>query len=83
MKKRYSEIYKRKDKSFRYDFERQLVSYVYVVEEDEEILDAKKGEIIELDTAGLKVENWKNKGSRNMYLDEFIYDIEEELKYLV
>ena len=83
MEKRFSEIYKRKGKSFRYDFERQLVSYVYVVKEDDEILDEKKGEIIELDTAGLKVENWKNKESRNMYLDEFIYDIEEELKYMI
>ena len=80
---RYSDIYKRKGKLFRYDYLYNLVSFIYIAEEDDELLNQRKGEIIELDSAGLKKENWNDISKRNMYLDEFIFEIDEEVKYLL
>lgn len=78
---RYSEIYELDGKKFRYDYRDSIVENVYVLEEDEEYI-GKKGDIFEIDAAGLKRENWENKRLRDMYLREWIMELDENARYL-
>lgn len=80
--KRYSEVYSYRGKHFRYDYERSILEYIWIVEEDDEELKLHKGDIEVLNGAGLKEENWKNKRLRNMYLSEWILELDEESEYL-
>ena len=40
------------------------------------------GQYMVLDSAGLRPENWKNKELRDSYLDEYAYQLDEELYFL-
>jgi hypothetical protein len=79
--KKYSDLFNYKGKTFRYNYERNLVEYVFVSNEDDDILGWKKGDIIECDAVGLKKENWENKTARREYLSEYIADLEYELQF--
>ena len=90
--KRFSGVYKRGGKCFRYDFQNCLVQLVYKAGE-EELADnaewmAKHGEPLwDIDesgymvsqSVGLRPENWKNKAVRDEYLDEWLFELDEEL----
>lgn len=80
--KRYSDIYSYKRKLFRYDFENAIVERVMIAEEDEEILHAKKGDIIVLSNAGMQRKNWNNKSIRNELLTEWIEELDYESNLL-
>ena len=77
---RYSEIYNYQGKAFRYDYENSLLQYVYIVEEDDELL-GKKGDIVEIDAVGLNKEHWENKPQRDEYLFEYVADLEAEAEF--
>lgn len=83
MKERFSEIVKVKGKSFRYDYEKKLVQYVFIIEEDDEVLGWKKGNIDVIDEVGLREENWNNKNNRKQYLIEYACQLEEEVRWLI
>lgn len=78
---KYSEIYELDGKKFQYNYTDSIVEYIYVLEEDEEML-GHKGDIFEMDAAGLKRENWENKRLRDMYLREWIMELDENARYL-
>lgn len=81
--KEYSEILKYKGKLFRYNYNDSLVEYGFISQEDDADFGWKTGEFIEIDAIGLSRENWENKEARNEYLQEYIFQLEEELRYLV
>jgi len=66
------QYYKYQGKDFAYDFKDCLVLYIY---KDED------GIWRELDSVGLRKENWKNKEIRDEYLAEYCFDIDEECAY--
>ena len=89
-----TQIYKRGKRTFRYNFDEAIVEYVAKATkdmlEDNKEWQAKRGEnlwdidedgYMVLDSAGLSRANWKNKESRDYYLDEWNYDLDEELAY--
>ena len=78
---RYSEIYELDGKKFQYNYTDSIVEYIYVLEEDEEML-GHKGDIFEMDEAGLKRENWDNKEIRDEYLREWIMELDENMRWL-
>jgi len=88
------QIYKRGKRTFRYDFDRAVVEYVAKADpemlEDNAEWQAKYGKnlwdidddgYMVVDSAGLSRANWKNKESRNYYLDEWNYELDEECAY--
>lgn len=75
------QIYKRNGKTFRYNFETQIVQYV-VEPTDDGLKDNEDGYCV-LDSAGLKKSNWINKEARDTYLDNWSEEIDEEVAYLV
>lgn len=70
---RYSKHYKYMGKTFRYDYDNAIVEWIY---KDEET-----GLWEEIDGAGLRLENWKNKEVRDEYLAEWCADLEDEIAY--
>ena len=89
-----TQIYKRGKRTFRYNFDEAIVEYVAKATkdmlEDNKEWQAKRGEnlwdidedgYMVLDGAGLSRANWKNKESRDYYLDEWNYELDEELAY--
>ena len=89
-----TQIYKRGKRTFRYNFDEAIVEYVAKATkdmlEDNKEWQAKHGEnlwdidedgYMVLDSAGLSRANWKNKESRDYYLDEWNYELDEELAY--
>lgn len=93
---KYSGIYRFERKLFRYNFTHNVVEWVYkarkseIAEEKEWI--EKHGRplhhidelgYIVLDSAGLRLENWKRKAVRDEYLSEWVYDMNEELRYMM
>lgn len=86
MKKTY---YAYKGKTFRYDWDNALVAWVTkankeMMADNEEwrekygknLWDIDEKGYIEVDTYGLRNENWKDKETRNEYLDGFIAEME-------
>lgn len=89
-----SKPYKRGKKLFRYDFDNALVEYIYKADaemrqDNEEWLASHGKPLWEIDgdgyfiaeRIGLRRENWKNKESRDSYLDNWIDEMEEEYRY--
>ena len=70
-KSRY-DYYRYKGYDFAYDKKDALVLYLYRDEEE-----GNDAPFRELDAVGLSREHWKNRESRNEYLDEYIYEIED------
>lgn len=95
-KKRYSGITKVNGKAFRYDYKHACVQYVSKV--DAETLEENEnwikefghplfhidstGYIVNLE-AGLQIEHWTNREARAEYLEEWSYEIEEEIRYMI
>ena len=90
---KYSRVYKRGKRSFRYDYENRVVQVVY--KEDAEIRadniewmgkygyplwEVENGYVV-VDSAGLSLENWKDKESRDYYLSCYDDDLSEEAAY--
>lgn len=71
------EYFKYKGKDFAYDKDRSVVIYLFKDEDELEEL-GNNAPWRKLDSVGLNIENWKNKVSREEYLDEYILDLEEE-----
>lgn len=76
-KSRY-DYYRYKGRDFAYDKKDALVLYLYKDEEE-----GDDAPFRELDAVGLSREHWKNRESRNEYLNEYIYDLEAEAEQLV
>ena len=89
-----SAVYNYKGKKFRYDYENCLVERVYKADKemlaDNEEWIAKYGKpLFDIDekgyeviaAVGLSVENWRNKEVRNEYLDGWIWEMNEEVRY--
>ena len=89
--KKFSAVYKRGKRHFRYDFERCMVEYVCKASEEEladnaewmakygrPLWDIDESGYMVIDAAGLRPENWKRKSSRDMYLDEWMADLDAE-----
>lgn len=87
---------KHNGKLFRYDYEQCEVEYVHKAtkqerEENEEWLKTNGKPLFEidadgyyvLDSIGLSKENWRNKENRTAYLDEYCFNLDEELAYMV
>lgn len=92
--KRFSGVYKRGGKCFRYDFERCVVQHVYKAGKEEladnaewmakygkPLWDIDESGYMVGDSVGLRPENWKNKAARDEYLDEWLFDMAEEFAY--
>ena len=90
-----SRVYKVNGKRFRYDYGHSVVEYVGKADDamwEEEIewkahhghplfgIDSYGYYVI--DSAGLSVENWKNKEVRDEYLTEWGYELAEEARRL-
>lgn len=89
------QIYKRGKRTFRYDFENAIVEYITkadakTIEEDNEwkarhngasLFDIDEDGYITLDGAGLSRANWKDKELRDLYLDEWNAELDEEAAY--
>lgn len=89
-----SKPYKRGKKLFRYDFDNGMVEYICKADEemlkDNEEWVAKYGKPLWdvdadgyciVDAVGLRAENWKDKESRDCYLDTWLDDMREEFAY--
>lgn len=89
-----SRVYKRGGKLFRYDFDECMVEYVtkvtaetkkenmeWVAEFGEPLFEIGVDGYLIADRVGLRAENWKDKEARDSYLDEWIFDMEEEAAY--
>lgn len=89
-----SKPYKRGKKLFRYDFDHGVVEYIYkadkeMLQDNEEWMAKRNKPLWEIDEdgyfiaecVGLRRENWKNKESRDGYLDQWIDEMEEEFRY--
>lgn len=68
---KYSRNYTLQGKTFRYDYDNNIVEWIY----------KENGKWEVIDGAGLRLENWKNKETRNEYLQEWIMDIEADAEY--
>lgn len=93
---KYSGIYKRNGKCFKYDFEHSIVEYVCKASKQElednkswqekfgkNLWDIDENGYIVIDSAGLRAENWKNKEVRDEYLDEWIFELQAECEAMV
>lgn len=93
---KYSGIYKRNGKCFKYDFEHSIVEYVCKASKEEladneewqkkfgkDLWDIDEAGYIVIDSAGLRAENWKNKEVRDEYLDEWLFELRAECEVLV
>lgn len=89
-----SRIYKRQGKSFRYDFDNSLIQLVskatpqdiddekeWVEQYGESLLNIGSDGYMVINSAGLRPEHWLDRESRNEYLDGWIGEMEEELRY--
>ena len=90
-----SRVYKCGGKLFRYDFDHCAVQWVHKaskeeIAENEEWKKNHNGDVLfdigkdgyeVVDTVGLRVENWKNKEAREEYLEEWCFDLDEELAW--
>lgn len=89
-----SKPYKHGGKLFRYDFDECMVEYIYKVtpamlQDNEEWLKEFGEPLWNIDAdgyciaecVGLRTENWKNKESRDGYLDQWIDEMAEEAAY--
>lgn len=87
-----SGIYRYKKKLFRYNFDSCVVEWVSKptaeeIKDNEEwhrkhgrdLWEIEDGMIVN-DSIGLRPENWKNKEARNEYLDEWIFELQEEFE---
>lgn len=88
-------LYKYRGKTFRYDYENGLVSYLFKATDQEykdnedwrksfgnDLWDIDEDGYIENQTVGLMRANWENREMRNSYLDMWIDEMEEEVAYL-
>ena len=86
-----SGVYKKDGFLFRYDFERSVVEYIckasaedlednkrWQEEYKRDLWDIDKDGYMVLDSAGLSVENWKDKECRDEYLAEWIFELQAE-----
>ena len=91
--KKYSSVYKREGKCFRYDFERCVVERVakagpeeladnaeWMAERGKPLWDIDEDGYMVLDAVGLRPENWKRKGVRDEYLDGWIAEMAVEFE---
>ena len=96
MSMKLSKVYKRKKKSFRYDYENCLVLWVEKATEEDvkdnkewiekygkPLFEIDEDGYIEIQSVGLSKSNWTDRQARNEYLDEWIYELEEETAYLI
>ena len=90
-----SKVYKRKNKSFQYDYDNSLVLWVCKATEEEindnkewqakygkNLWDINNDGYIEIQSVGLMKSNWTNKSNRDSYLDQWIDELEEESYWL-
>lgn len=92
---KYSGVYKLEGKSFRYDFEHNIVEYIckagkQEIEDNKEwqekfgrnLWDIDENGYMVIDGAGLRPENWKSKDARDEYLREWIYEMKAEFEMM-
>lgn len=95
MSKNVSGITKVGGREFRYNYDKHLVEWVQkadaqILADNEDwqkkfgknLWDVDETGYVVVYTVGLREENWKNKEARMEYLQEWTYDIEEELAYM-
>ena len=82
-RERYYPIYKYNDKEFTYDKKDKLVIFLFKDDEEIENMGKNKAPWREMETAGLREENWKNKAARDEYLHEFCFDLDSETEELI
>lgn len=91
-----SNPYKVNGKMFRYDFDRCIVECIAKATQEEladeaewkakyghGLLDISDEGYMVIASAGLSKDNWKNKGSRDEYLSEWAFELDEESSTLV
>ncbi len=91
---RYSRIHKVGDRQFRYNYERNVIEYIYKatkedLEENREWREKHGRDLYEIDekgycivdSVGLSLSSWKDKDSREYYLQQYAYDLEEEFRW--
>lgn len=81
-RKKYSEIYKDEDsgRSFRYNYENQVLEYLQLYDYDDNDNKFKLVEPIVIDSIGLSVSNWKE--NPQYWIEQYDMQIEEEVSYL-
>ena len=82
-RERYYPIYKFNGKEFTYDKKDKLVIFLFKDDEEIENMGKTKAPWREMETAGLREENWKNKEARDEYLHEFCFDLDSETEELI
>lgn len=82
-RERYYPIYKYNSKEFTYDKKDKLVIFLFKDDEEIENMGKTKAPWREMETAGLREENWKNKEARDEYLYEFCSDLDSETEELI
>ena len=82
-RERYYPIYKYNGKEFTYDKKDKLVIFLFKDDEEIENMGKTKAPWREMETAGLREENWKNKEARDEYLYEFCFDLDSETEELI
>lgn len=82
-RERYYPIYKYNGKEFTYDKKDKLVIFLFKDDEEIENMGKTKAPWREMETAGLREENWKNKEARDEYLHEFCFDLDSETEELI
>ena len=93
---RKSEPYKRSGKIFRYNYDNATVEWVSEATEDElkdnerwmkewgkPMWDIDDDGYCVIDSVGLSRSNWDDREMRDSYLDMWIDDLEEEMRYLL
>lgn len=89
-----SKPYKRGGKLFRYNYDDGVVEYIYkanaemrkdneewMVEFGKPLWEIGEDGYFVADAVGLRSENWKDKESRDYYLDTWLVDMAEEFAY--
>ena len=93
---KYSGIYKKDGKTFRYDYEHSIVEYIckagkQELEDNKErqkkfgkkLWDIDEKGYMVIDSVGLRAENWKDKEVRDEYLGEWLFEMKAECDALV
>ncbi|MBQ6175391.1 MAG: hypothetical protein IJK28_12300 [Clostridia bacterium] len=92
---KYSKPYKRGKRTFRYRYDTHMVQCIDKPDTEmiadnvewrqkygRDLWEIESGYLV-IDAAGLMLQNWKNKESRDEYLDIWSYELDEESAYLV
>lgn len=92
---KYSGIYKKDGKVFRYDYEHSIVEYIckagkQELEDNKEwqkkfgkkLWDIDEKGYMVIDSVGLRAENWKDKEVRDEYLGEWIFEMKAECEMM-